>query len=89
MSVMSVVVAGVHIEYLHDLHSNLWSPQRGELTHQLFICEGIWALNLARPEIFNTDQGVQLTSKDYTNHLLESQIRISWDGRGEHWTTFL
>jgi putative transposase len=40
------------------------------------------ALNLAQPEIFNTDQGVQFTSKDYTNRLLQSQIHISWDGRG-------
>jgi putative transposase len=40
------------------------------------------ALSVARPEIFNTDQGVQFTSKDYTNRLLQSQIRISWDGRG-------
>jgi putative transposase len=40
------------------------------------------ALRAARPEIFNTDQGVQLTSKDFTGRLLQSQIRISWDGRG-------
>lgn len=40
------------------------------------------ALSAAQPEIFNTDQGVQFTSKDYTNRLLQSQVRISWDGRG-------
>jgi putative transposase len=40
------------------------------------------ALTSAHPEIFNTDQGVQFTSKDFTNRLLQSQIRISWDGRG-------
>lgn len=40
------------------------------------------ALQAARPEIFNTDQGVQFTSKDFTDRLLQSQIRISWDGRG-------
>src|ERR1700726_3680552 len=40
------------------------------------------ALASAQPEIFNTDQGVQFTSKDFTNRLLQSQIRISWDGRG-------
>ena len=40
------------------------------------------ALQTARPEIFNTDQGVQFTSKDFTGRLLQSDIRISWDGRG-------
>jgi len=40
------------------------------------------ALQGAKPEIFNTDQGVQFTSKDFTNRLQEEQIRISWDGRG-------
>jgi putative transposase len=40
------------------------------------------ALQAARPEIFNTDQGVQFTSNDWTSRLLQAQIRISWDGRG-------
>ena len=40
------------------------------------------ALEQARPEIFNTDQGVQFTSKDWTSRLLQANIRISWDGRG-------
>src|ERR1700680_1277472 len=26
--------------WLFDLHPNLWSPQRGELAHQLFVHEG-------------------------------------------------
>lgn len=40
------------------------------------------ALQAARPEIFNTDQGVQFTSQDFTQRLRAAQIRISWDGRG-------
>ncbi len=40
------------------------------------------ALQAARPEIFNTDQGVQFTSQDFTERLRSAQIRISWDGRG-------
>jgi putative transposase len=40
------------------------------------------ALQAARPEIFNTDQGAQFTSKEFTDRLLRSAIRISWDGRG-------
>lgn len=40
------------------------------------------ALQAARPQIFNTDQGVQFTSKDWTARLLQADVRISWDGRG-------
>jgi putative transposase len=35
-----------------------------------------------RPEIFNTDQGSQFTSEDFTSVLLERDIKISMDGRG-------
>jgi len=35
-----------------------------------------------RPEIFNTDQGSQFTSADFTGLLLENKIAISMDGRG-------
>jgi putative transposase len=34
------------------------------------------------PEIFNTDQGAQFTSRDFTGLLEQHQIRISMDGRG-------
>jgi putative transposase len=40
------------------------------------------ALYVATPEIFNTDQGVQFTSAEFTNRLKAADIRISWDGRG-------
>jgi putative transposase len=40
------------------------------------------ALQAARPEIFNTDQGAQFTSQDWLSRLRSAQIRISWDGRG-------
>jgi putative transposase len=35
-----------------------------------------------RPEIFNTDQGSQLTSFAFTNTLNDANVRISMDGRG-------
>ncbi len=35
-----------------------------------------------RPEIFNTDQGCQFTSKAFTNVLKTNGIKISMDGRG-------
>jgi putative transposase len=40
------------------------------------------ALDRARPEIFNSDQGSQFTSREFTSKLEDAQIRISMDGRG-------
>lgn len=40
------------------------------------------ALALAKPEIFNTDQGSQFTSQDFTGRLEQAGINISMDGRG-------
>lgn len=40
------------------------------------------ALAKSQPEIFNTDQGVQFTSGDFTGRLETAGIRISMDGRG-------
>jgi len=34
------------------------------------------------PEIFNTDQGSQFTSADFTAVLLDAKVKISMDGRG-------
>jgi putative transposase len=34
------------------------------------------------PEIFNTDQGAQFTSEEFTSALLERDVKISMDGRG-------
>ena len=40
------------------------------------------ALADQRPEIFNTDQGVQFTSAQFQAPLLAAQVRLSMDGRG-------
>ncbi|MCP4996903.1 MAG: IS3 family transposase [Gammaproteobacteria bacterium] len=40
------------------------------------------ALGRGEPVIFNTDQGSQFTSKEFTQVLLDRQILISMDGRG-------
>lgn len=40
------------------------------------------ALEISVPEIFNTDQGSQFTSEDFTGRLKEQGVRISMDGRG-------
>jgi len=40
------------------------------------------ALALSQPEIFNSDQGAQFTSGEFTGRLEAAGVRISMDGRG-------
>ena len=41
-----------------------------------------WALKDGAPEIFNSDQGAQFTSDEFTSRLKDRRIQISMDGRG-------
>jgi putative transposase len=40
------------------------------------------ALQRGRPEVFNTDQGSQFTSREYTGRLEAAGVAVSRDGRG-------
>jgi putative transposase len=40
------------------------------------------ALAKGKPEVFNSDQGSQFTSREFTGRLAEAGIQISMDGRG-------
>ena len=40
------------------------------------------AFGWGKPEIFNSDQGAQFTSADFTGALRKQEVRISMDGRG-------
>lgn len=40
------------------------------------------ALEKKRPEVFNTDQGVQFTARSFTGASEEAGVRVSMDGRG-------
>jgi putative transposase len=40
------------------------------------------ALSRGRPEVFNSDQGSQFTSREFTGRLAAAGIQISMDGRG-------
>lgn len=55
--------------------SNTW-----ETSFCLVALEG--ALERSGPEIFNTDQGVQFTSEEFTSTLKQAGCRISMDGKG-------
>lgn len=68
-----------------DLYSRyvlVWSVSN---TMDAEWCSGILRQALAAyspPEIFNTDQGSQFTSEEFTGTLLDANIRISMDGQG-------
>jgi len=48
-----------------------------------FCCKALReALESGKPEYFNTDQGSQFTSEDFTSILKERKIKISMDGKG-------
>jgi putative transposase len=58
-----------------------------EISNTLSIDFCIKALNDAlkvgqKPEIFNTDQGSQFTSNDFTKILIDQEIQVSMDGKG-------
>ena len=40
------------------------------------------ALGQGRPEVFNTDQGVQFTAAAWTGRLLAAGVKVSMDGKG-------
>ena len=47
------------------------------------------ALQIGKPEIFNSDQWVQFTDVTYTPTLKDRSIRISMEGRGHHYINYL
>ena len=57
-----------------------------ELSNSLEVSFCLEALDRAlahsQPEIFNSDQGAQFTSQDFTGRLAAAGVRISMDGRG-------
>ena len=42
------------------------------------------ALERGRPEVFNTDEGNQFTSREFTQILQDRGVRISMDGKGRY-----
>ena len=42
------------------------------------------SLNQGTPEVFNTDQGSQFTSREFTETLRDHSVKISRDGRGRY-----
>lgn len=75
----------VHLAAVVDWFSRRVLTWRLSITLHADFCIEAVEEALARfgpPEIFNTDQGSQFTSIDFTKVLLASDIKISMDGKG-------
>jgi putative transposase len=75
----------VYLVAVVDWFSRRVLSHRVSITMEADFC--VEALNEAmakhgKPEIFNTDQGSQFTSKAFTRVLLDKEIKISMDGKG-------
>ena len=74
----------VYLTAVMDWHSRFVLSWELSITMDSEFCVSTLdrALEGARPEIFNTDQGSQYTSDDFTGRLKRDGIQISMDGRG-------
>ncbi len=74
----------VYLVAIMDWHSRFVLNWKLSVSMESSFCVSALdeALQVACPEVFNTDQGSQFTSEDFTTRLLERGISISMDGRG-------
>ena len=74
----------IYLTAIIDWYSRYVLDWEVSVTMESEFCNATLSRVLMRttPEIFNTDQGSQYTSKAFTGLLLEKNIRISMDGRG-------
>lgn len=75
----------VYLTAVVDVASRRVLAHRVSITMEAEFCVEALKEALAkhgRPEIFNTDQGSQFTSIDFTSVLLDAKIAISMDGKG-------
>ena len=75
----------VYLAAVVDVFSRRVLAHRVSITMEAAFCVEALEEALAkhgRPEIFNTDQGSQFTSIDFTGMLLDAKVSISMDGKG-------
>ena len=75
----------VYLAVVLDWFSRRVLSWRLSITMEAAFCVATLEDALARhgkPDIFNTDQGSQFTSQDFTGVLIENGIAISMDGKG-------
>ena len=75
----------VYLVTVMDWHSRYVLSWRLSNTLEAGFCaEALMeALDRERPEVFNTDQGSQFTSQEFTQVLQDRGVKISMDGKGE------
>ncbi|MGC0394996.1 transposase InsO family protein [Bradyrhizobium sp. USDA 241] len=77
----------VYLAAVVDVFSRRVLAHRVSITMEAAFCVEAVQEALAkhgRPEIFNTDQGSQFTSLEFTDVLLDAKIAISMDGKGSY-----
>jgi putative transposase len=74
----------MYLTVVMDWHSRyVLSWRLSNTLDGLFCLEALEdALSDSRPDIFNTDQGVQYTAEGFTGRLEAAGVRVSMDGRG-------
>jgi putative transposase len=75
----------IYLAVVVDVASRRVLAHRVSITMEADFCIEALQESLAkhgRPEIFNTDQGSQFTSIDFTSVLLDAKVSISMDGKG-------
>jgi putative transposase len=82
----------LYLVAIMDWHSRAVLAWRVSNTMDAGFCVSALEAALARfgrPEIFNTDQGSQFTSTEFTGALTAAGIKISMDGKGRWMATHL
>ena len=75
----------VYLTAVVDVFSRRVLAHRVSITMEAAFCVEALEEALARhgkPDIFNTDQGSQFTSQEFTSVLVDAKIAISMDGKG-------
>ena len=82
---LAITAGFVYVAFVIDWFSRRVLAWRLSITLEAAFCIEAVEEAIARygcPEIFNTDQGSQFTSHDFTSVLLKNEIAISMDGKG-------
>jgi putative transposase len=75
----------MYLAAIIDVHSRFVLKWDISNTMEASWCKEIAAKAIAKygaPEIFNVDQGIQFTSRVFTDYLLDNKVKISMDGCG-------
>ena len=76
----------LYLVVVMDWHSRYVVAWRLSNTLEVGFCAEalIEALARGRPEVFNTDQGSQFSSREFTQVLQDRGVKISMDGKGRY-----